>query len=112
MKMDKKHLKVMEAFNALAAYGGGSGFIFLLFGIFVHTRESGYLLISMGIGFMAASVVMLLMGAFIGLMEEYTINSKEKPEISETPKRNYHKSKIKKGDVPMLTLITGTRNEP
>lgn len=109
--MDKKHLKVLEAFNALAAYGGGSGFIFLLFGIFVHTRESGYLLISMGIGFMAASVVMLLMGAFIGLMEEYTLNSKEKSETPQPSKANHYKSKIKNGDVPMLTLIPGTRNE-
>ncbi|NRD77600.1 hypothetical protein HPT25_09020 [Bacillus sp. BRMEA1] len=109
--MDKKHLKILDAFKALAAYGGGSGFIFLLFGLFKANDESGYLLISMGIGFMAASVVMLLIGAFVGLMEEYTLNSKEKTESQGSSQKNYNKNKLKKGDVPMLTLITGTRND-
>ncbi|WP_066368847.1 hypothetical protein [Neobacillus fumarioli] len=109
--MDKKHFKILESFHSLAAYGSGSGLIFLLFGIFNHTHESGYLLISMGIGFMAASVVLLLMGAFIGLMEEYTINSAERPEVKEYSRKTVHKSKVKKGEVPMLTLIAGTRND-
>ncbi|WP_312475177.1 hypothetical protein [Neobacillus sp.] len=85
--MQEEHLKNLQPFKTAAFFGGGFGLIFLLFSPFA----SGYaILLGLGIGITAASVVLFLFGTFLCLMEEYTVSSKGKMKIAESSTKSYN----------------------
>ncbi|PFN97500.1 hypothetical protein COJ85_22845 [Bacillus sp. AFS076308] len=85
--MNEKYVKNLQTFKTASAYFGGFGFIFLLFSIF----ENGYkLTLGLGIGLTASSVVLFLLGIFLGLMEEYTLASKRKAPVSRSSHQFYY----------------------
>lgn len=85
--MHEKQVKNLQAFKTAAAYGGGFGIIFLLFGIFAN----GYnLVLGLGIGITAASIVLFLFGTFLSLMDEYAHTNKGKTSTSRSSGQFYY----------------------
>jgi hypothetical protein len=87
VEMHEKHVKNLQAFKMAAVYGGGLGIIFLLFGIF----ENDYnLMLGLGIGITAASIVLFLFGTFLSLIEEYTHANNGAPTTSRSSGQFYY----------------------
>jgi ABC-type multidrug transport system permease subunit len=87
VEMHEKQVKNLQAFKTAAAYGGGFGVIFLLFGIFA----SDYILmLGLGIGITAASIVLFLFGTFLSLMEEYAYTNKGKTSMARSSGQFYY----------------------
>jgi len=85
--MHEKYVKNLQTFKMASSYVGGVGIILLLFSIF----ENGFnLALGLGIGLTASSVVLFLLGIFLGLMEEYTLTSKRKTALAR-PAQHYYK---------------------
>jgi len=85
--MHEKYVKNLQTFKTASTYVGGFGIIFLLFSIF----ENGFnLALGLGIGLTASSVVLFLLGIFLGLMEEYTLASKRKAPVSGSSHQFYY----------------------
>ncbi|ULT57264.1 hypothetical protein L1999_01160 [Neobacillus drentensis] len=85
--MHEKQVKNLRAFKMAAAYGGGIGIIFLLFGIFASDYN---LILGLGIGITAASIVLFLFGTFLSLMEEYTHSNKGKTSMARSSGQFYY----------------------
>jgi len=85
--VNQKQIKNLQPFKTIATYGGGFGIIFLLFSIFA----SGYnILLGLGVGITAASIVLFLFGTFLSMMEEYTLSTRGAVKIAKRPKRFYY----------------------
>ncbi|PLS01375.1 hypothetical protein [Neobacillus cucumis] len=84
--MHEKYVKNLQTFKMASTYVGVSGIIFLLFSFF---ENGSNLTLGLGIGLTASSVVLFLLGIFLGLMEEYTLASKRKTALAQ-PSRQFH----------------------
>jgi Zn-dependent protease with chaperone function len=78
--MHEKHVKNLQTFKTASSFVGVLGIFFLLFSIFVNGFN---LALGLGIGLTASSVVLFLLGIFLGLMEEYTLASKRKTDMAQ-----------------------------
>ncbi|WP_160725716.1 hypothetical protein [Bacillus sp. USDA818B3_A] len=85
--MHEKYVKNLQTFKTASAYVGGSGIIFLLFSLFVNGFN---LALGLGIGLTASSVVLFLLGIFLGLMEEYTLASKGNTALARSSRQFFY----------------------
>ncbi|MDR4944983.1 hypothetical protein [Neobacillus cucumis] len=85
--MHEKQVKSLKPIKLAAAYGGGFGFIFLLFGII----ESDFnLLVGLGVGLTASSVVLFLFGVFLSILDEYSLSGQRTGSTAQPSPQFYY----------------------